>query len=89
MYIDYREAILKALTEFNTAYGRGVWKGDRGAILDMAREVYWELHDPRILLFARVMAKLDCIANFIYGEFQVIAYLVGWILWMILFALLF
>lgn len=71
VYIDYRPAILAALRDFNKSYGRGVWKGDRGAILDIAHEVYWELHDSRILLWARGMARLDYVAEFIYGEFQV------------------
>ena len=70
IYTDYREAIVMALEQFNCAHGAGRWKGERGAILDHAQEVYWELHDPRILLWAGVMAKLDPIAEFMYAIFQ-------------------
>ena len=70
-YTEPRQALLNTFKKVNRADGQGKWVSPTGKpIVEHIREVFYEMHDPRVVFPAMVVAKLHPLALFIYAVFQ-------------------
>ena len=71
LVLEHRTGLNKMLEDYNAAYGLGRWSTNKKVLMAMMKEIFNDMHDPRLMLFNGVLAATDPIANYLYTIFQV------------------
>jgi hypothetical protein len=71
--LKYRKTIIEALWAYNETHGGGKRSTNKKSLMGMYKDMYRDLHDPRLMIGIAVLAELDSVADYMYTIFQVCA----------------